>query len=206
VHVTFPSLPHAASASDSIVGLWHVTCRPTVVFNESFDTRHRDGAEYDNVYLPPLGSSSCEAVWKLIGPRTVRLASSGVDFLPGWNDTPWNLHSRRDQYDRVKRNDLQRHFQPQDLRHRRAVHRHRVRRHRCCNPDHGGLAKRPSRSIAVIGLRVSEIATAETLSRRSIASTYIGSPSNPDISSSYHFIQPSLSFQPLSWCLFKRSC
>jgi len=71
-------------ASDSIVGLWHVTysLSPTVVFNESFDTWHRDGTEYDNAYLPPSEGSVCEGVWKQIGPRKVRLHHVGWTFTP----------------------------------------------------------------------------------------------------------------------------
>ena len=83
-HVILPSLSQGVSASDSIVGLWHVTysLSPTVVFNESFDTWHSDGTEYDNVYLPPSGGSVCEGVWKQIGPRTVRLHHVGWTFSP----------------------------------------------------------------------------------------------------------------------------
>jgi len=83
-HVTLPSQSQSASASDSIVGLWHVTysLSPTVVFNESFDTWHSDGTEYDNADLPPSGSSVCEGVWKQIGPRTVRLHHVGWTFSP----------------------------------------------------------------------------------------------------------------------------
>ncbi len=81
-HVTLPSQSQSASASDSIVGLWHViySLSPTVVFNESFDTWHSDGTEYDNAYLPPSGKSVCEGVWKQIGPRTVRLHHVGWTF------------------------------------------------------------------------------------------------------------------------------
>ena len=83
-HVTLPSQSQSASASNSIVGLWHVTysLSPTVVFNESFDTWHSDGTEYDNAYLPPSGNAVCEGVWKQIGPRTVRLHHIGWTFSP----------------------------------------------------------------------------------------------------------------------------
>jgi hypothetical protein len=83
-HVTLPPLSQGAPASDSIVGLWHViySLSPTVVFNESFDTWHSDGTEFDNAYLPPSANSVCEGVWKQIGPRTVRLHHVGWTFSP----------------------------------------------------------------------------------------------------------------------------
>ena len=71
--------PDASSAfHDTIVGLWHVTYTSAgAVWDMSFDTYHSDGTENDNDMAPPSTSSVCEGVWRMTGPRTIKLHHVG---------------------------------------------------------------------------------------------------------------------------------
>lgn len=71
-------------SSDSIVGLWHVIYSTgTTTFNDTFDTWHSDGTEFESAFLPPNTGNACVGVWKTIAPRTVRLHHIGWLFTPG---------------------------------------------------------------------------------------------------------------------------
>jgi hypothetical protein len=67
-----------AKGDSSIVGLWAVTYTANGgVFNQTFDTWHADGTEFENAYLPVLAGNICEGVWKCTGRDTVRLHHVG---------------------------------------------------------------------------------------------------------------------------------
>lgn len=67
----------------SIVGLWGVIYTADgAVFNQTFDTWHSDGTEFENAYLPVLGGNICEGVWKRTGELTVKLHHIGWTYDP----------------------------------------------------------------------------------------------------------------------------
>jgi len=68
-----------------IVGLWHVIYTNGAdqsTFNDTFDTWHDDGTEFESAYLAPAGGNVCSGVWKQSGPRTVTLHHVGWLFNP----------------------------------------------------------------------------------------------------------------------------
>ena len=71
-----------------IVGLWHVVYTNGVnqsTFNDTFDTWHDDGTEFESAFLPPAAGNVCVGVWKQTAPRTVTLHHVG------WLFDPYNL-------------------------------------------------------------------------------------------------------------------
>jgi len=68
-----PGFNTAANASarsyGSIVGLWHVTYTTSdnQLFQESFDTWHRDGTEAETANVNPIPGNFCVGVWKQVG-------------------------------------------------------------------------------------------------------------------------------------------
>ncbi len=67
----------------SIVGLWGVIYTAGgAVFNQTFDTWHSDGTEFENAYLPVLAGNICEGVWKRTGDLTVKLHHIGWTYDP----------------------------------------------------------------------------------------------------------------------------
>lgn len=78
-------LPFNASSSP-IVGLWHViyTTSAGALFNNTFDTWHSDGTEFENAFLPIVAGNICEGVWKETGKNSVKLYHVGwVYGFPG---------------------------------------------------------------------------------------------------------------------------
>ena len=78
-------LPFGASNSP-IVGLWHViyTASDGSPFNNTFDTWHSDGTEFESAFLPVVAGNLCVGVWKQTGARTVKLYHVGWLFgFPG---------------------------------------------------------------------------------------------------------------------------
>jgi hypothetical protein len=72
------------ASSQSIVGLWHVIYTiGSSKFNETFDTWHSDGTEFETAYLPVEMGNVCAGVWKTVGFRTIRLHHVGWLFTPG---------------------------------------------------------------------------------------------------------------------------
>jgi len=77
----------------TIVGLWHtvytITGAPPdqSLFLESLKVWHRDGTEFENAVLPPIGGNVCVGVWKEVGPRTVKLHHTGLMFTPSADPT-----------------------------------------------------------------------------------------------------------------------
>jgi hypothetical protein len=69
-------------SNHSIVGLWAVvyTAGDGSLFNLTFDQWHSDGTEFESAYLPVAGGNVCVGVWKLTGPKTVRLHHIGWNF------------------------------------------------------------------------------------------------------------------------------
>ncbi len=68
-----------------IVGLWHVIYTNSAdqsTFNDTLDTWHDDGTEFESAYLAPAGGNVCVGVWKPTGPRTVTLHHVGWLFDP----------------------------------------------------------------------------------------------------------------------------
>lgn len=87
--IKLPPLAHAdigfPSAFDNptIVGLWHVIYTANQsTFNDTFDTWHADGTEFESAYLAPAGGDVCVGVWKQTGARTVKLHHVGWLFNP----------------------------------------------------------------------------------------------------------------------------
>jgi len=71
----------------SIVGLWHViyttgSGNNSSTFNDTFDTWHSDGTEFETAYLAPVGGDVCVGVWKQTGPHTFVLHHVGWLFNP----------------------------------------------------------------------------------------------------------------------------
>jgi hypothetical protein len=67
-----------------IVGLWHViyTASDDSPFNDTFDSWHSDGTEFESAYLAPAGGNVCAGVWKPTGFRSVALHHVGWLFNP----------------------------------------------------------------------------------------------------------------------------
>jgi hypothetical protein len=69
----------------TIVGLWHVIYTngaDQTTFNDTFDTWHSDGTEFESAYLAPAGGDVCVGVWKPTGFRSVKLHHIGWLFNP----------------------------------------------------------------------------------------------------------------------------
>jgi hypothetical protein len=99
-HVTLPSQSQSASASDSIVGLWHViySLSRTVVFNESFDTWHSDGTEYDKCVPASVGEQRLRRCVEADRSADGSPPSPWLDVFPGRYDPYGNLRVRRNQH------------------------------------------------------------------------------------------------------------
>jgi hypothetical protein len=68
-----------------IVGLWHVTYTNSAdksTFNDTFDTWHSDGTEFEIAFLAPAGGDVCAGVWRQTGSRSVTLHHVGWLFNP----------------------------------------------------------------------------------------------------------------------------
>lgn len=68
-----------------IVGLWHVIYtngEDQSTFNDTFDTWHSDGTEFESAFLAPAGGNVCVGVWKQTGLRSVTLHHVGWLFNP----------------------------------------------------------------------------------------------------------------------------
>jgi hypothetical protein len=82
-------LPFNASNAP-IVGLWHVIYTNSAdnsTFNNTFDTWHSDGTEFESAFLPPVGGNICVGVWAQTGARSVKLHHVGWLYgLPGAPD------------------------------------------------------------------------------------------------------------------------
>jgi hypothetical protein len=73
------------AANPTIVGLWHVIYTNSAdqsTFNDTFDTWHSDGTEFESAYLAPLGGNMCVGVWKPAGVQSVTLHHVGWLFNP----------------------------------------------------------------------------------------------------------------------------
>ena len=58
-----------SAANGSVVGLWDVTYTTSdnQLFQESFETWHRDGTELDMANINPIEGNVCLGVWKQVG-------------------------------------------------------------------------------------------------------------------------------------------
>src|SRR6202034_1420004 len=73
------------AANPAIVGLWHVIYTNSAdqsTFNDTFDTWHIDGTEFESAFLAPAGGNICVGVWKESGRRSVTLHHVGWLFNP----------------------------------------------------------------------------------------------------------------------------
>jgi len=80
-----PADPGFQSPSDhpTVVGLWHVIYTSDgATFNDTFDTWHADGTEFEMAYLAPAAGDVCVGVWVPTGPRSVKLHHVGWIFDP----------------------------------------------------------------------------------------------------------------------------
>jgi hypothetical protein len=67
----------------TIVGLWHVIYTAGgATFNDTFDTWHSDGTEFESAYLAPSSGNLCVGVWKSTGFRSVKVHHIGWIFSP----------------------------------------------------------------------------------------------------------------------------
>jgi hypothetical protein len=79
--VGFP--PRSEEGNPTIVGLWHVIYTAGgSTFNDTFDTWHSDGTEFESAYLAPAAGDVCVGVWKPMGFRSVKLHHIGWLFSP----------------------------------------------------------------------------------------------------------------------------
>jgi hypothetical protein len=74
-----------SASNESIVGLWHViyTTNGGGLFNDTFDTWHSDGTEFESAFLPPEAGNVCVGVWMMTGLGSVKLHHVGWLFTPG---------------------------------------------------------------------------------------------------------------------------
>ena len=87
--VKLPPMAHAdfdfppPFGSPTIVGLWHViyTAPDQTIFNDTFDTWHADGTEFESAYLAPAAGDVCVGVWRQTG-GTIKLHHVGWLFNP----------------------------------------------------------------------------------------------------------------------------
>lgn len=89
--IKLPAAAHAdigfPSSFDNptIIGLWHVIYTNGAdqsTFNDTFDTWHSDGTEFESAFLAPLGGNVCVGVWKQTSRRSVTLHHVGWIFDP----------------------------------------------------------------------------------------------------------------------------
>ena len=87
--IKLPVIPQAAISFPSsfdnptIVGLWHVIYTAGgSTFNDTFDTWHSDGTEFESAYLAPSSGNLCVGVWKSTGFRSAKLHHIGWIFSP----------------------------------------------------------------------------------------------------------------------------
>jgi hypothetical protein len=93
--IKLPNLPNAdfgfpiaiQPGVSPVVGLWHVIYSTgsgdnTSTFNDTFDTWHSDGTEFEMAFLAPLGGNVCVGVWRPTGERSVSLHHVGWLFNP----------------------------------------------------------------------------------------------------------------------------
>ena len=79
--MSFPS----PSDNPTIVGLWHVIYTngaDQTTFNDTFDTWHSDGTEFESAFLAPAGGDVCVGVWQQTNFRSVKLHHIGWLFNP----------------------------------------------------------------------------------------------------------------------------
>jgi hypothetical protein len=93
--VKAPSLPAIAHAgvpvpenygwgNGSIVGLWHVTYTAGgELFNDTFDTWHADGTEFESAFLPTETGNICVGAWKPVRDGKIKLHHVGWLFSSG---------------------------------------------------------------------------------------------------------------------------
>jgi hypothetical protein len=68
-----------------IVGLWHViytNSADSTTFNDTFDTWHSDGTEFESAFLPSAGGNVCVGVWRPTGRHKISLHHVGWLFNP----------------------------------------------------------------------------------------------------------------------------
>ena len=88
-------------ARDPVVGLWHVIYTAGgETFNDTFDTWHSDGTEFESAFLPPGAGNVCVGVWKPTGWHTVKLHHIGWLF-DGTGLTPANGYFTLDELIKV---------------------------------------------------------------------------------------------------------
>ena len=89
--IKLPPLPHMSDdfrfepGTPPIVGLWHVIYTNSAdqsTFNDTFDTWHIDGTEFESAFLAPASGNICVGVWKESGARSVTLHHVGWLFNP----------------------------------------------------------------------------------------------------------------------------
>lgn len=69
----------------TVVGLWHVIYTNGAdqsTFNDTFDTWHIDGTEFESAFLAPAGGDVCVGVWRPLDARSVKLHHIGWLFDP----------------------------------------------------------------------------------------------------------------------------
>jgi len=83
-----------ASDRPTIVGLWHVVYTNSVdqsIFNDTFDTWHSDGTEFESSFLAPAGGDVCVGVWRQTDAGTVKLHHVGWLFAGAPTATATNI-------------------------------------------------------------------------------------------------------------------
>jgi hypothetical protein len=76
----FPPFPFGPT----IVGLWHVTYTGPdgSLFNDTFDTWHADGTEFETAFLAPASGDVCVGAWAQTDDKKVKLHHVGWLFNP----------------------------------------------------------------------------------------------------------------------------
>ena len=91
--IKLPAVPHAdfdrgfpfEAFNQPIVGLWHViytNSADSSTFNDTFDTWHSDGTEFESAFLPSAAGNVCVGVWRPTGRLSVTLHHVGWLFNP----------------------------------------------------------------------------------------------------------------------------
>ena len=90
--IKLPAIAHAAIDggdthfdNPTIVGLWHVIYTNSAdqsIFNDTFDTWHSDGTEFESAFLAPAAGDVCVGVWKRTNLRSI------TNYHVGWLFNP----------------------------------------------------------------------------------------------------------------------
>jgi len=101
--IKLPTVPHAdidrafpfETFDRPIVGLWHViytNSADSSTFNDTFDTWHSDGTEFESAFLPSAGGKRMRRCVEVDGPAQRHSSSRGLALQSSHSDCHGNQH------------------------------------------------------------------------------------------------------------------